>query len=333
MQKSLQSYLKETTRTPLYEEFEETLTLPEISNELPDSKYSRTSPCETETTPVTPTSTSRRRRFESFLEVDYPAPKKVKVKKSEQLIDFLQEQNIYCLEQWRAVPFEEKKPYLTIPHLHGLLSTTFAALLEHALLKPLTLSWRQPLNMKIQNLLQYQGWKESRMHAFLSILLKIVNRQNGKKNCLWLWGESNAGKTQLMKAFVDTVCPGMYGIPLSNVRSAFMFGNCVNKRLIFWEEPMINAENIEAVKNMFAGGSFSVDVKYRDNIIVDPTPVIVTSNHHPTWNLVPDCAKTIMNRVEVFKMDQNSDDFHEFPITGEDWFDFHGCMKLYERFR
>jgi len=333
MQKYLPSYLKVTTPTRSSEEYETTLTLPEISRELEDSKSLRTSPSETETTLETPSSTLRKRSFETYLEQDYPHPKKVKVKKTEQLIDYLQKNNIYCLEQWRAVPFDEKKPYLTIPHLHGLLSTTFAALLEHALQKPLVLSWRQPQSLKIQNLLAYQGWSEAKMHAFLSILLRIVNRQNAKKNCLWLWGESNAGKTQLMKAFVDTLCPGMYGIPLSNVRSAFMFGNCVNKRLIFWEEPMINAENIEAVKNMFAGGSFSVDVKYRDNIIFDPTPVIVTSNHHPSWNLIPDCAKTVMNRVEVFKMDKNSDEFTDFPITEEDWFDFHGCMKLYERFR
>ena len=175
MQRSLYSCLKETTHTPLYEEYGTNLTLPESCKEYQESEYSRTSPCVTETTPLTPTSTSRKRSFDSLLEVDYPAPKKVKVKKSEQLIRFLKDNNIYCNQQWRALDFDTKEPFLTIPHLHSLLSTTFAALLEQALQKPLFLQWRQPRDQKIYRLLHHQGWTEAKMHAFLCIDVQVLS--------------------------------------------------------------------------------------------------------------------------------------------------------------
>jgi hypothetical protein len=127
-----------------------------------------------------------------------------------------------------------------------------------------------------------------------------------------------------MESLIKGLADGLYGIPLNNVRNNFMFGNCESKRLIFWEEPVITNENIETVKTMFAGGPFSTDVKYKSQVIIDPTPVIVTANRSVTNGLVNDAAITLKNRVYQFYMKNALTDINDiFPITFDDWKEFY----------
>lgn len=173
-------------------------------------------------------------------------------------------------------------------------------------------------------LLEIQGWPVNRVTFFGKILMEILNRRTGKKNCLWLHGKSNAGKSQMMESLIKGLCPGLFGMPLGNVRSNFMFGNCASKRVIFWEEPVINNENIEMVKCLFAGGPFSTEVKYKDNIIIDPTPCVVTSNKPCTAGLLSEASLTIKNRVFSFYMGNScEEDVDLFPITFDDWKEFY----------
>lgn len=168
-----------------------------------------------------------------------------------------------------------------------------------------------------------QTWSMSRIMFFGRILIECLNRRTHKKNCIWIHGRSNAGKTQLMGSFVKGFLDGMYGVPTNSQRTSFTFGNCASKRVIFWEEPEINNLNLETVKSIFGGGETSIDVKYRDNVILEPTPVIVTSNKTAKHGLTEEAALAIGNRVFQFNMFKAVQRDDLFPLTVTDWREFY----------
>ena len=194
--------------------------------------------------------------------------------KASNLVDLMRQHNIHSHQQWDDLPFDIKRPYLTMTSFNTIFQTTMTQLANESRGKLLLIpdSVLPPTTSRIFTLLtQHQLWTTDECKRFIDKVMRVINRNNGKKNCLWLWGASNAGKSQLLETFVKGIAPGLYGVPLQTLRSSFQFGNCANKRVIFWEEPVINNDNIEAVKCLFAGGSFSTDVKYKDNIIIPPT--------------------------------------------------------------
>ncbi len=260
---------------------------------------------------------------------------------STELVQFLRDRRICSHSQWNDISVDEKAKFLPLSNLTSLLNTTISCLAHDFRTRKLSVDTDcLPLDVrvkigsgeiipKIYTLLHvYQKWDDKRIRFFGKILMDIVNRKTGKKNCLWMQGKTNAGKSQLLESFIKGIAPGLYGIPLSTVRSTFMFGNCLSKRIIFWEEPTINDDNIEAVKNMFGGGSFSVDVKYKDNVIIDPTPCIVTANYSFRNRLVADVAETLGNRLFSFSMPYTvPDDCGLFPLSFEDWREFYFMLN------
>jgi len=69
--------------------------------------------------------------------------------------------------------------------------------------------------------------------------------------------------------------------PITMRRRVFL---SVNKRVIFWEEPYLRPNNIEDVKCLMSGTTFSTDIKYQSCVEIEKTPVLVTANKLP-WSI------------------------------------------------
>lgn len=54
---------------------------------------------------------------------------------------------------------------------------------------------------------------------------------------------------------------------------------CVNRRIILWNEPHCETSAFETIKMLFGGDTLNVKVKFQDDAIVNRTPCIVLSNN------------------------------------------------------
>ena len=127
-------------------------------------------------------------------------------------------------------------------------------------------------------MLKLQNYSDKRIKFFAYSVLKILDRKNGKCNTLLLTGKPSSGKSAIAESLVNAFFRCSRGTPDNNSRSAFQWNDCVNKRVILWEEPRITADNVEDCKKIFGGQEHITNAKYKSGVTVPPTPVIVTSN-------------------------------------------------------
>ena len=113
-------------------------------------------------------------------------------------------------------------------------------------------------------------------------------KNNGKTNTLMIIGPANCGKS----FFID--CLAAFFINVGYVTNPvkgnqFPYNDCVNRRLLIWNEPSIAPNEYEQVKCLTGGDILSVNVKFQNYQFLEKTPLIVTSNddifpNDSTWN-------------------------------------------------
>lgn len=129
---------------------------------------------------------------------------------------------------------------------------------------------------KLLELLQFQC---TDYIDFLKYLYNLLNRSNGKQNCLQLLGPANSCKTTFVQIISEfCICTGK--IANFNRYSQFPLQNCVNKRLLYWDEPDCEASGLETIKILFGGDTCPANIKYKDHQLITKTPVIVTANRN-----------------------------------------------------
>lgn len=136
--------------------------------------------------------------------------------------------------------------------------------------------------------------------VFIENLAKLLNNQSGKKNCMFLWGSSNAGKSVMFAHPIEYIMQSVGRIVALNTNQNFIFEGCMNRRLISIEECTIPKQHVEEIKKLFGGESCQVAVKYaKEGGIVMRTPCIATSNGEP-WRLVVEDKDPIENRCHLY---------------------------------
>ena len=251
--------------------------------------------------------------------------------KTSNLIQYCMENGITERTSFDLRPIEEIQDFLNLQGLNGILATAFQFVSAQLTTQKLFLSLDNlPLlaeayrtgikEFKIPKFLrENQLFSEEMIAVFGRSLIDVINRKSQKKNCVWVWGASNAGKSGLMASLCDHFFKNCYGVPQNNVRSAFTWNNCINKRIILWEEPQIIPEMHEDLKKVFEGKELSCEVKYQSNVRMQPTPVIITSNASPRQALQTDTMDIWDNRMFTWKFNYPVMDETIFPITKEDW--------------
>lgn len=116
----------------------------------------------------------------------------------------------------------------------------------------------------------------------LQWFVDVLFRRLPKLNCITIWGPHCAGKTYVEKALSTPFLNIGY---LENwnkfINSGFPFMDCVNRRVIVWNEAQVTGDNSqrEDLKKLFEGAPMSVNVKNQEHAYVSRTPIIVTTNN------------------------------------------------------
>ena len=115
------------------------------------------------------------------------------------------------------------------------------------------------------------------INDFCITVCTILDKANGKKNALWLYSAHSAGKNFLFDAITAFFLNiGYISNPIRH--NVFAFMDCVDRRVILWNEAQCDAYFHEEVKALLSGDSPKVNIKMHGPKTVVPTPIVILSN-------------------------------------------------------
>nr|QVW56826.1 MAG: putative nonstructural protein [Cecropis daurica parvoviridae sp.] len=112
---------------------------------------------------------------------------------------------------------------------------------------------------------------------FLTDLYNILDKRIPKLNTLAIKADPNAGKN----FFFDAVAAFFlnYGsIGTANKNNQFAFQEVAHKRMVLWNEPNYETVHIEKLKELLAGDTTRVHVKYQGDAPLQGPPIIILTN-------------------------------------------------------
>lgn len=124
----------------------------------------------------------------------------------------------------------------------------------------------------------------------------VLDRTPRKQNCICLTGEPNSGKTFIAKS-MEKACIFYAEIVQGTAGYAFMWQDCINKRVIVINEPCFDYTIIETLKAVLEGTGTYVHKKNSSDEYLRPTPVLITSNV-PVWNMCSGAEQAIRVRCK-----------------------------------
>lgn len=127
----------------------------------------------------------------------------------------------------------------------------------------------------VMKLLDHQY--DDKVKDFLIRLIDITEKKRAKLNTMFIKGKPNCGKTW----FVNMVAA--FYLNVGNVKNFvrgqnFPFNDCVNRRILIWNEPSVMLSAFDTLKQLTEGDHISVAVKYQGDTVLHRTPIIFTSN-------------------------------------------------------
>lgn len=141
----------------------------------------------------------------------------------------------------------------------------------------------------IDKLLRWQTTSEEDLVNWLSIVHSVMERELPKCNSVYITSPPNSGKTwfvDMLTAFYINVGQ----VNNFNRNTAFPLNDCVNRRVLVWNEPNVEPSAFETIKMLLGGDPCPANVKYQSGHIITKTPVIITSNSRildstdPVWS-------------------------------------------------
>lgn len=144
---------------------------------------------------------------------------------------------------------------------------------------------------KIHQILLHQGIN---VPDFDLAFFNWITKTHSKKNTIVLYGPSNTGKSTF-------VAPLKHIFSWGEVVNGnnFNFEALIDQSLGYWEEPLINAELAEKCKQVFEGMETMIPVKYKKPMLLQRTPIIMTTNHLP-WRYCSNEEIPFKNRMWIF---------------------------------
>lgn len=125
--------------------------------------------------------------------------------------------------------------------------------------------------------LLYQYNNKEAVRRFMWDILMICERRYPKRNTVQILGEPNSGKNFCFDALIHYFCNfGQVGN--FNRFSTFPLMECVNRRILFWNEPNAESSSHDTLKMLFEGTQLPVKVKFREDAVVPGTPLFILTN-------------------------------------------------------
>ncbi|XP_046466077.1 uncharacterized protein [Neodiprion pinetum] len=113
---------------------------------------------------------------------------------------------------------------------------------------------------------------------FYETLFNVVDRKVPKKNSLFVLSPPNSGKNFFFDAFIH-FCINFGQMGNFNRYCTFPLMECVDRRIILWNEPVMEASASETLKCILGGDTCNAKVKYLGDAVIGRTPVIILSNN------------------------------------------------------
>lgn len=132
----------------------------------------------------------------------------------------------------------------------------------------------------VNTLLHFQfNNDEDNVKLFLKSFYDVIERKIPKLNCLLICGPSQAGKSFFMDIFTAYLINfGQFG-RACNRYNQFCFQDGYGKRIIIWDEPSYEGSAIEDMKKILGGGDATVRVKFKPDMPLYRTPIIILTNN------------------------------------------------------
>lgn len=133
---------------------------------------------------------------------------------------------------------------------------------------------------------------------FFNTVYQVMNKQNPKLNCLWIMGDSNAGKSLICNSIIESV---RFFVCINEFDefNGFPLGDTPGKRAILINEPSCAAKRIELLKNVMEGQEIAISVKHQKGVTMKRTPIFVASNW-PLWRYCSNEKEAVLNRCYMF---------------------------------
>lgn len=113
---------------------------------------------------------------------------------------------------------------------------------------------------------------------FYQCLFDVIDRRVPKKNSLFVLSPPNAGKNFFFDACIH-YCINFGQMGNFNRYCTFPLMECVDRRIILWNEPVMEASASETLKCILGGDTCNAKVKYQGDAVISRTPVIILSNN------------------------------------------------------
>ncbi|KAH3697584.1 hypothetical protein DPMN_085087 [Dreissena polymorpha] len=131
---------------------------------------------------------------------------------------------------------------------------------------------------------------------FIKAIYKVMSKQTAKKNCIYLQGESNAGKTWLFRSLL----PDMSLVGQTSESVEFKWMNLINKFVGLVSELTITTLDLaNKCKEILGGEPSQVNVKNKPSVLLPRTPILLSSNGF-IWDHFLNEANPLRNRMFMF---------------------------------
>lgn len=129
-------------------------------------------------------------------------------------------------------------------------------------------------------LLKYQFHNISEnITIFLTDLYNILDKKVPKLNTLAILADPNAGKNFFFDA-VSAFFINYGSIGTANKNNQFAFQEAAHKRIVLWNEPNYESVHVEKLKELLAGDTTRVHVKYQGDAPLQGPPIIILTNEN-----------------------------------------------------
>ena len=117
-----------------------------------------------------------------------------------------------------------------------------------------------------------------KVQDFLINVVDVVDQRIPKKNTIDVWGPPSCGKTWFFNMVTDFCMNVGYMLNLTRDTNRFALENCVNRKLIVWNEPQVAEGFQERLKTILGGDRTYTEVKGKRGAHILRTGVIITCN-------------------------------------------------------
>lgn len=129
----------------------------------------------------------------------------------------------------------------------------------------------------VDALLLHQCDTYAQVEGFWYTLVKVLSRNNGKKNTIEVLGPPNSYKSTFFNWIGSALLnPGFCN--KVNRYERFSWMNLIHKRIGIMDDFSIDSGSIEQALTIFAGDPTNIAVKNHGDHILQPTPIVVLAN-------------------------------------------------------